>query len=149
MALELRVAVFLIGAYIGREKLVDRESDAAEEFAGRILGGSHALFVRQTEIMAGNDQLGVALQADDGELSQTNIDALFIVLQDQVIIKAIANALGNLEQIAVAADALRVTGFNQLDTEADGVDHLNGRVQLGRCFGAANPSRVALSERYA
>ena len=66
--------VLAVADAVGREKLLDREADAAEERAGIILGDrAGALLIGQAVVIGGNEQLSIALKPDDaGRSLQTS-----------------------------------------------------------------------------
>ena len=68
------VSVFLsAGNVIGREKLLHRETDAAEESAGIVVGRADALAFGEAVVIHRDHQLGVPFQPDQGELPQRGV----------------------------------------------------------------------------
>ena len=81
------------------DELFFREGDAAEDFArvfGAAAGGVAAFLGGDAVIQHRNHQLGISLQADQGELPKSDEQATLFVAQHQFFVKILPNTLGNL-----------------------------------------------------
>ena len=109
---------------VGREKFADRETDVAENCTGifvtvAVTAAARAVLFRQTVVIDGNQKLRVALQSDDGKLTQRYIDASGIIPTGEFSIKAAADERGDLTQVAVAVALAAV--FHNAGLQYDGV----------------------------
>lgn len=130
-AVMLQVAEIVAVNVIGGEELVDGEFDAAEQLAGVVVRRSDALFVGQAEVDDRHNKLGVALQADNGELAERAEYPLFFAAGDDLIFKAAADMLRYVDEV-IAAMATALTGLNQLHIQADRInDFHHGCGQIG------------------
>lgn len=124
---------------IGGEELADGEFDLTEDFAG-IFGGAllsaGAFFFGHTVVVRGHQQVGIALQADDGELAKRNEKPSLISAEDQVITQGLSNGGGDLCDAAIAGTA--VAYVDQLQTQDNGINgfKLSGRQSLNRDEGS-------------
>ena len=124
-----------LGAYtVWGEELADRELHLAEYLAGVLaaLGAlAGALLLRQAVVVGGDEQLGVPLHADDGELAQGDVQAVYVAPHHQLLREAGADGGGDLAA-AVAGAAL--AHIHQLHAEDDGVHRLFHLHQVGKCL---------------
>jgi len=108
---------------VGGEELVDREGDTLEKLAGVFAGGAaagRAVLIGHAVIEDGDEQLGIAFEADDRELSQGNECSSVLVAHGQLAAEALAHAGGNLADITVAAAVS--AAIDELGVEYDGID---------------------------
>ena len=111
---------------IGREELVDGELDMAEDLAGIILAAAAvagALLFRHTIVVDRNEKLGIALQADEGELAKGDIEPLALAAEAQLAAEAGADAGRHVGELAVAGTAL--AGIYQLQAKDQGINGLH------------------------
>ena len=111
---------------------MDGELDLAEELAGVLLaaGTAGALLLRHAVVVDGHEELGLPLQADDGELAQGDVDPLALAAEVQIAAEAGTDAGGDLGELAVAGAAL--AHVHQLHAEDDGVHRLYYPHQIGK-----------------
>ena len=115
VGLDLLVAVAPGGGAVGGEKLAHGELDLPEQLAGVLLlavTAAVAVLLRHTVVVGGDQDLGVPLQADDGELPQGNVQAVHIAAGDQLLREAGAHGRRNLAAAVVVAALAFVTGSN-------------------------------------
>src|SRR5699024_12815993 len=65
--------------FLGREKFVNRETNLAERFA-RVVGVTAALFLRNAEIVSGNEHLHVTFELYDCENTDGDRNHFFLVV---------------------------------------------------------------------
>ena len=120
-----------------RCELGGREGDPAEHLAGVLrttgiiatfLGGDAVIHHR-------NDQLGIPLQTNDGELAQGHKESSAIRAGAQLLIKHPPDAVGNLKLCRILAAA--IAGIPHPGAEHHGIQHLFYGHQIGREPGAA------------
>ena len=89
-------------------ELCSRERNPREHLAGifRATGGIAAFLGGNCIIQHRNDQLRIPLQADNGELSQSDVEAFALPCDHQFIIKHLADWAGQLQSTVVPALAL-------------------------------------------
>ena len=135
-ALGLPAAVVRGVGIVGREELVDGELDMAEHLAGvLVVAAAGALLLRHAVVVHRHEELGIPLQTDDGELAQSDVDALAVAAEAQVAAEAGADAGGHVGQGAVAGMAL--AHVYQLHVENDGIHHLHhggGKIGLAQAL---------------
>ena len=113
---------------LGGEELIHGEFDVAENLTGVILAAAAgALLVGHAVIIHRHQKLSLALQANDGELTQGDIDPLAFAAEAQVAAEAGADAGRDLGELAVTGTAL--ADVHQLHIEHDGIYglHNSGR----------------------
>ncbi len=116
----------------GREEGRDGEFDLAEHVAGALVGtgtSGGTVLGGDAIAVAGNPQLGIALHANDGELTDGDIQAAALTVEDQLTVKAAADKAGQLQAGVVVAAA--VADIHYLAGEDHGIDDLHQGV--GRC----------------
>ena len=116
----------------GGEEGRDGELDLAEHVAGTLVSagtGGSAVLGGDAVAVAGNPQLGVALHTDDGELTDGDVQAAALTVEDQLTVEAAADEAGQLQAGVVVAAA--VADVHHLAGEDHGVDDLHQSV--GRC----------------
>lgn len=138
------------GEGAGREELAHGETDLAEDLAGifvALLVSAGALAGGHAVVVHGDEQLGVPLQADHGELPQGDVQPAAAAVKGQVTVEAGADAGGDLGQLVLrAAPAGRwrgrtrpartaggraggrtdqIAGIQQLQVQHDGVHGLH------------------------
>lgn len=96
----------------GWEEVVHGELHLAEDFARIIFraAGTDALLRGQAVVVYRDQQLGVALQADDRELAQSDIDALSVIAEAEVRAKAGADAGRDIKAVAVTGGTALAAG---------------------------------------
>ena len=130
------VAVGFFIAVSGGE-LGGGEGDPGEHLAG-IFGAATGVF---TAFLGGNGvfhhrdhQLGIPLQADDGELTQSDKQTAAVAGEDQFFIKQAGDAVGDLDGFLAGT----VADFLDFGTEDHGVQYLHhGGGQVGEVTGHA------------
>ena len=116
---------------VGGKELIDGEADVLEQLAGILAGAAAAgaVLVGHAVVVHGDQQLGIPLQTDDGELAQRDEGAAVLVAHGQLAAEALAYAGGNLTHVAVAAAVL--AALHQLGVQDDGINSLyNGGGQI-------------------
>lgn len=129
------VAVIGVFADNRGKEFVHRELDTAEEVAGVVIGTADAFLFRHTEVIARDNQLCVALQADDGELPQRTVYRSRATVQRQLFVKELLHGFGKLVQIAAAGRGRAICHFY---AQADGVNRFyygHGEIGLQRQLG--------------
>ena len=117
---------------IGREELAHRELDLPEQLAGVLLAAvaaAVAVLLRHAVIVGGHEQLGVPLQADDGELAQGDKQAVHIAASNQLLGEAGAHRGRNLAAIVVV---MALAHLHQLHSQDDGIHRLYYPHQIGK-----------------
>lgn len=116
-----------------REKGIDREIEVREDLARVLLPADtavRAVAPRQTYVIRGHEQLNIALQPDNGELSQSDEQLVAIIAEHQIIpAKARADRTGHLMQRTAAAVAARFRR-NYARIQHNRVNDLNDRRRL-------------------
>lgn len=107
------VEIARCAAPVLREKFLHREFKPVEHLAGILLlaasTGAAAILGRHTDVVRRHEQLNVALQANDGELSQRDKQLFHAGIQNNIIAKQTAERFRHFAQItAAAAAALRL-----------------------------------------
>lgn len=155
----------------GGEEFPHGEADLAEDLAGILvpvlvpagaLPGGHAVVVH------GDEQLGVPLQPDHGELPQGHIQPPAAPVKGQVAVEAGADAGGDLRELILRAApaggrgrrtgiagiggaggrAGEVAGVDELQAQDDGVHRLHYPHQIGKAI-KVYPNHRAFSGLYA
>lgn len=134
----------------GREELAHGEPDLPEDLAGifvAVLVAAGALPGGHTVVVHGDEQLGVPLQPDHGELPQGHIQPPAAAVEGQLTVEAGADARGDLGQLVLRAApagggrrtdrpaggrADQVAGVQQLQAQHDGVHRLYYPHQIGK-----------------
>ena len=73
---------------LGREKLVDRELEVCENLTGVLLSANtavRAVAARQADIKRRHEQLDIALQTNDRELTQGDEKLVSVIAQHQIV----------------------------------------------------------------
>ena len=117
------------GHGVGREKLAHREGNVAKQAAGIVGAAAGALLLRHTVVIHRHQQLGIPLQADNGELSQCDIDPAAVVSAAKLAVEALADKGRHFAQVAVAVPAAAV--FHDPGVQNDGINRLYGLHQVG------------------
>ena len=102
---------------------MDGELHMTEQLAGVLITGAAvagALLIGHAVVIDGDQELGIPLQPDEGELAQGHIEPLALAGEVQVAAKAGADAGGHLGEFAVSG-AVAVTGVYQLHAQDQGV----------------------------
>ena len=124
-------AVFMVLVVTARGgELAGGEGDPAEHLAGilrRGAGGVAALLGGQGVVKDGYDELGVPLQADDGELPQGHIQPPLGGAQHQILVKQPPDPLGDLDTAAL----LMLTGLRHPGGKNHGIQYLHCGHQIG------------------
>ena len=81
-----------------------RELEVLEQGTG-IFGRACTLLLRHAEIVCGHEQLYIALQADDAELSQGDKQLTPVTVDHQIFFEAAANICGHIGGGGAAAAA--------------------------------------------
>lgn len=107
------VEIVRCAASVLRKKFLHRKFKPAEHLAGILLlaasTGAAAILGRHTDVVRRHEQLNVALQANDGELSQRDKQLFHAGIQNNIIAKQTAERFRHFAQItAAAAAALRL-----------------------------------------
>lgn len=131
-AVSIVLVIVIVVGVVGGEKLLHGELDFAEDLTGVILtAAAVALFVGNAIVIGGNEQLRIALQPNDGELPQSQIDPASIVTEVEVVAKAGPDGIGDLA--AVAVTAVPVAAIHKLHAQNEGIDgfhHSGGQIAL-------------------
>lgn len=116
---------------VGGEELVNGEADILEQLAGVLAGAAAAgaVLIGHAVVEHGDQQLGIPLQADDGELAQRDKGPAVLVAHGQLAAEALAYAGGDLAHVAVAAAVL--AALHQLGVQDDGVNGLYHCLKIG------------------
>ena len=129
---------------VGRKKLVHRELHLTEDLTGVLLAALTAaagtLLIRQAVIIGGDEQLGIPLHADDGELSQGDVQAVDVAPQHQLLREAGADGGGDL---TAAVSRAALAHIHQLHTQNDGVHrlhHCGGVAPAGQSLEVQRPA---------
>ena len=118
----------------GREERVDGEVNFAKDVAGRVFtvaGDGAAVLVGDAVVECGHEKLGVALQADNRELANGDVQAFSFAAENQLIIEAATDGAGKIDQLAVGAAA--VADIENLAGQNNGIDNFHnslGKVAL-------------------
>lgn len=116
-----------------REKGIDREIEVREDLARVLLSADtavRAVAPRQAYVIRRHEQLNIALQPDNGELSQSDEQLVAIIAEHQIIpAKARADRTGHLMQRTAAAVAARFRR-DYARIQHDRVNDLNDRRRL-------------------
>ena len=118
------IALLAVNA-VGREELVDRELNLSEQFAGvfpAVVTAAGALLLGHAVVVHGHEQLGVALQPDNGELTQRHIEAVNIAAGHQLLRETGSDRRGDFRTAALAGAAL--AHIHQLQVKDDGIHRL-------------------------
>ena len=113
-----------------RRKLLGGEGDPGEHLAGilrRGAGGVTAFLGGHGVIENGDDELGVPLQPDDGELAQCHIKPPLAGVHHQLVIKQALDGPRDLDHAAF----LGLAGIRHPGAEDHGVQHLYCGHQIG------------------
>ena len=105
-------------------ELLGGEGDPGEHFAGVFrsgAGGVAAFFGGYGVIQHRHDELGVPLQADDGELPQCHIEPPLGGVHHQVAFEEALDRTGDLDEAAF----LRLAGIRHPGAEDHGIQHLH------------------------
>ena len=122
--LDVRILVAVQFSQAGREELVDRELDFPEELtgvAGRVRRG--AFLVRDAVVVNRDHHLDFALQLDDGEHTDGDVDVPSGLAGDESAVEDAVHRLGNGGGGA-AAVAVGFRALADLGRQHDGVNHL-------------------------
>ena len=130
---QVQMSVLATGETVGRKELIHWELDLPEDLAGIVLAArtASAFLLRHTIIIGRHQKLGLPLQADNGELSQGDVDTLALSAEAQVAAKAGTDTGWNLSELAVTRAAL--AHVYQLHIEYDRIYrlyHCSGQVAL-------------------
>ena len=107
-----------------REELLDGEADLGEDLAGVVVAAAAGAFLLGHAVIVGRDeQLGVALKADDGELAEGDVQPAAGVGGDQRLAEAGEDAGRDVVSVVVAADV--AVGVYELEVQRYGVDGLD------------------------
>ena len=122
--------VLAVADAVGREELLDREADAAEERAGIILGDrAGALLIGQAVVIGGNEQLCVALKPDDAELADRRKPAAGGVGKDKALVEGRGDRCGDAALLKLSRQqALRIADLAVQADRIDGIDHGDGQL---------------------
>ena len=109
------------------QTVTDTVTEAVENGAAAV-----ALLLRHTVVVDRHEQLGIPLQADDGELAQGDVQAVYVAALGEGVPEAVQDGLGDLGEGTVAGAALAYV--YQLHVQDDGVHGLSHCLQkhLGR-----------------
>ena len=91
----------------GREKLIHRELEVLEQGAG-IFGRACTLLLRHAEIVCGHEQLYIALQADNAELTKGHQQLPAVTGNGQIVIETAANVGRNIHGTVAVSSSPRV-----------------------------------------
>ena len=105
---------------VGREKFLDREADTGEKAARILLGAAGAVLVGEAVVVYRHDKLAVALQTNDGELSQGA--------------KQRAGAVGEYKVAEIAQNAFRHLAHIGGDTAGTGIHELHAQHERVDCL---------------
>ena len=105
-----------------------------------------ALLFRHTIVVGRDEQLGVALKADDGELAQGDVEPAARVRGNERLAEAGKDAGGDVVPVVVAADV--AVGVHELEVQGDGVHGLYYPHQIGKAI-KVYPNHRAFSGLYA
>ena len=104
------------GAVAGGEELLDGEADLGEDLAGVVVAAAAGAFLLGHAVIVGRDeQLGVALKADDGELAEGDVQPAAGVGGDQRLAEAGEDAGRDVVSVVVAADV--AVGVYELEVQ--------------------------------
>ena len=113
-----------VGRAILREELLRREAYLRENGARVILAAAaRAVLVGNAIVVGGYEQLRVALETDDGELAEGDVEPLCRVAGDEGVAEAGDDVRRYDRLCSFGADA--VGGVHELEVERDGVDRLH------------------------
>ena len=123
------------GDGVGREEFVHGELDAAEHVAGvlfTIVVIAAAILGGDAVVVDGDQQLGVPLQTDDGELAQGDEQPVLIAAGHQLVAEAGGHRHGDIHAAAVAGAAFaHIHQLQAEDQRIDGLHHCGGQIGLG------------------
>ena len=105
-------------------ELLGGEGDPGEHFTGVFRGGAGgvaAFLGGQGVVQDGDDELGVPLQADDGELAQGHIEPPLAGVHHQIPLEKALDGPGDLDHAAF----LGLAGIRHPGAEDHGVQHLH------------------------
>ena len=111
---------------VGREELVDGELHVTEDLTGILLAGAAvagAFLLRHAVVIDRDEQLGVPLQADEGELAKRDVEPLALAAEVQIAAEAGTDAGGHVAELAALAVA--VAGIHQLHAQSQGIHRLH------------------------
>lgn len=114
------------GDGVGREELVYRELDLAEHVAGVLLAvvlAAAAILGGDAVVIGGDEQLGIPLHADDGELAQGDEQPVLVAAGDQLVAEAGGHRHGDIHTATVAGAAL--ADIHQLQAQNQRVHRLH------------------------
>ena len=154
---------FCLGGFIGAaravgafavtaagSKLRGGERNARKHFAGvfRAAGAVAAFLGGDGVVENGNDQLRIALQTDDRELTQCYIQTAALAGEHQLIVKHAADGSGQLQSCIVAA--LAVADILNLGAEHHWIEHFDYSsgtigVNAGQTVGLVQPGIGAVN----
>ena len=125
------VAGFLLTVAASWVELFGREGDTAEKLTGILgTGGTVAAFlVRDGVIHHGDDQLGGALQPDDGELSQSHEETPLVAGEHQFLFEDAPDSSGDP---AVGICVGTVADLPDTGTEHHGIQYFHCEHQFDR-----------------
>ena len=125
-------------AFVRGEELLDREADLGEYLAGVVAAAAAGALLFGDAVVVGRDeQLGIALEADDRELSQRDVEPAHGVAGDKRLAEAVEDAGRYIMPVVVAADG--AVGVHELKVQCDGVDGLD----IGDGHAVVNAAAVA------
>jgi hypothetical protein len=104
--------------HFGREELIGREVDLAEQLAGIIRCG-YALLLRNAEIIGWNQHLYVAFDLNNGKDSDGGVNRLAVAAHTEFAAIAFTNALRNS-----ASRITRIMALTNFCRKADGFRNL-------------------------
>lgn len=123
------------GDGVGREELVHGELDLTEHIAGVLLAAllaAAAVLGGDAVVVSGDEQLGIALHADDGELAQGNEHPVQVAVGHQLVAEAGGHRHGDVHTAAVAGAAL--ADIHQLQAQDQRIHRLHYPHQIGKCL---------------
>ena len=118
------IAALAIAA--GREERGDRELDPAEQIAGALVGGAAgggAVLGGDAVAEAGDPQLGIPLETNDGELAQGDIEPAALTGEHQFAVEAAADEGGKIQADVVVAVA--VAHIDDFAGQNHGIHHFH------------------------
>lgn len=110
----------------GGEELVDRELEVIENIARILLFATatcRAITFRQADVICRHKKLDVAFEADDGELTDGDVQTTHIFAQNDICTEQLTNAIRHFRDLTAAA-ALE-TRLYDLRVENDRVDNFD------------------------
>ena len=143
---------------VGREEFVDGEVDAGKEFAWIVFTGANAFLVGQTVVVGWNQQLRVAFQLDDGELTEGHQNAAVCSVKQKLAGETLRDEVRYLVDTGVSL--VVIADIDKLHTENNRINSLDdadgqicgrycGRIEIvGQNSGAEDFGAALAAEKH-